>query len=80
MIEDLNEFRMAEFILWLRYVVFDGDADELFNTKQKDSDDKTENKDLNDDFFSKFKAKSIKPWGLDNEIKVWLKIDRLVDA
>lgn len=88
-VDTLGEKIMYEFISWLRYVEFEGDAAVLYLAKneaiseaqkkrqnqQADSDD-SDDVDLSDCF----KAKNIKPWGLENEIKVWRRIDSLVDA
>ena len=59
---------MQEFFSWLRYVEFDGDAAALSALAQKSDDSDC------------FKAKNIKALGLDDETKVWLKIDSLADS
>lgn len=88
-VDTLGEKIMYEFISWLRYVEFEGDAAVLYLAKneaiseaQKRRANQNQDSDDSDDvdLADCFKAKNIKPWGLENEIKVWLKIDSLVDA
>ena len=78
-IDNLGEKIMCEFISWLRYVEFEGDAADLYSAKNEELNN--QNKNLDDiDISDGFKAKNIKPWGYENEIKVWLKIDSLVEV
>ena len=88
-VDTLGEKIMYEFISWLRYVEFEGDAALLYLAKndaigeaQKKRQNQNPDSDDSDDvdFSDCFKAKNIKPWGLENEIRVWLRIDALVDA
>ena len=90
-VEDtLNSTVMMEFISWIRFVEFAGDSAELYKFKknaveeaQQKRWDAGEGFDDPEDaeiYKDSFKAKKIQPFSIENEIKVWLKIEQLVDA
>lgn len=69
---------MKEFISWVRYVELDGDKFDLFKEKyQKLMSEKNQDSAAND--LEAVFAMNNMSWGLDNDIKVWLKIDSLAD-
>jgi len=87
-VDTLDEKVMSEFLSWVRYVVFDGDMAQLYLVKNecvneyqkrrnltKDASDDSDDVDLQDCF----KAKNLNPFAMENEKKVWKKIDELVD-
>jgi len=69
---------MKEFISWVRYVELEGDKFDLFkNNYQKLMSEKNQDSAAND--LEAVFAMNKMSWGLDNDIKVWLKIDSLAD-
>lgn len=84
-VENLEEKVMKEFISWLRYAEFDGDMAQLYLYKnealieaQKKKQNKNNDSDESeDDVENCFNGTSLKFVSVDNEIKVWKKIQEL---
>ena len=62
----LDDKVMVNFINWLRIVVFNEDSQDLVIPKVAK-------------FWISGWAQNVNPWGLENEINVWLKIEELAD-
>jgi len=69
---------MKEFISWVRYVELDGDKFDLFKEKYQKLMSKKNQDSAANDLEAVFAMNNMS-WGLDNDIKVWLKIDSLAD-
>ena len=87
-VENLEERVMMEFISWIRYCEFEGDLAVLYLAKneaindyqRKRNGNKGRESDDSDDIDLQdvFKGTSMNAINLENETKVWLRIQKLV--
>ena len=70
----LEDQIMIDFISWIRIAVFSGSEQQFLEGMEKSAENPNE---WDDDELSEW-AKNTNPWGLENEIKVWDKIDEIV--
>jgi hypothetical protein len=88
-VDDLEEKVMSDFISWIRYVTFEGDAALLVlakndaineHKKRKKANNGGESDDSDEDDFSDvFKGTNLRAFSLENERKVWMKVKQLAE-
>ena len=78
-VANLNERVMANFISWIRFVVYDGDLDRLFDQVVEDVKKAREKYKNDKDFKFGSIGDYVRQIDLHNEVRTWLKIKSIVE-